>query len=66
MESKESRPRHERWVDLEVRIFCGGADQHDQPLLHCGKKGVLLGLIEPVNLIEEQDRAGPAFTETLA
>ena len=33
METKQGRPRHQQRVDLEVRIFGGGADQHDQPLL---------------------------------
>ena len=65
METKQGRPRHQRRVDLEVRIFGGGADQHDQPLLDGRQQRVLLGLVEPVHLVEEQDRPGAALAESV-
>ncbi len=35
------------------RVLGGGADQHDGPGFHIGQKGILLGLVEPVNFIHK-------------
>src|SRR5262249_36733907 len=42
-------------VDLERRVFGGGADQPDIAALHVGKKRVLLSAIEAVNFIHKQN-----------
>jgi hypothetical protein len=39
------------------RRLGGGANQDDVAGLHARQKGILLGLVEPVNLVDEEDRA---------
>ncbi len=46
----------ERGVDLEGGILGRGADEHDVAGLDAGQEGVLLRLVEPVNLVDEDDR----------
>ena len=58
--------REQRRVDLEVRVLGGRADQRDGPLLDRGQERVLLGLVEAVDLVEEEDRAPAACAEPLA
>ncbi len=55
LEPPEGRPRQQRGVDLEEGVLGGGPDEHHQPLLDRGQQGVLLGAVEPVHLVEEQD-----------
>ena len=54
------RPRQQRRVDLEVRVLRRGADERDEPLLDGRQQRVLLRLVEPVDLVEEEDRRAPA------
>ena len=42
--------------DLERRVLGGGADEDDAARLDVGQEGILLGLVEPVNLVHEEDR----------
>src|SRR6185295_16586170 len=46
----------QRRIHLEIRVFSGGADQRQQPFLHGRQQGVLLRLVEAVDLVEEEDR----------
>jgi hypothetical protein len=41
--------------DVETRIVSGSADQPDVSLFDVGKKEILLGLVEPVDFIDEHD-----------
>ena len=50
--------------DLEGRIFRRGAQQHNRPVLHRREKGVLLGFVEAMDLVDEQD-GPPAMELTL-
>ena len=45
----------QRAVDLKGGVLRGGADQNDAALFHKGQKGVLLGLVEAVNLVHKDD-----------
>ena len=57
-------PGKKRAVDLEGRILRRGADEHDAALFHKRKEGVLLGLVETVDFVHEDDGAhavGPVF-----
>ena len=58
-------PGQERRVDLKGRVFRGGADEYDRAVFHVGENHVLLRLVEPVNLVHEQDGRlpvkGPPF-----
>ena len=65
-EAKERRARQQRWVDLEERVLGRCADEHEETVLHARQERVLLGLVEPVDLVEEQDRAGASLPEPLA
>ena len=47
----------QRGNDFERRILRGGADQADVALLHVGQERILLGLVEAVDFIDEDDRA---------
>ena len=48
--------RDQGGVDLEVRVLGRRADQHHQALLDRGQQRVLLGLVEAVDLVQEEDR----------
>ncbi len=51
------RARQQRGVHLERGVLRRCADEHDIAPFDAREKGVLLGLVEPVNLVYEQDRA---------
>ena len=51
--------RQEGAVQLEARVLGGRADQDDRPVLDIGQEGVLLGAVEAVDLVDEQERALP-------
>ena len=52
----ELRAREQRRVDLEVGVLGRRADQRQQALLDRRQQRVLLGLVEAVDLVEEEDR----------
>ena len=58
LEPPDAHPRQERGVDLEVRVLGRRADEGDGPVLDVRQQGVLLGLVEAVDLVEEQQRSG--------
>ena len=66
VEAEQRRARHERRVDLKVGVLGGGADQSDQAVLHRGQQRVLLGLVEPVDLVKEQDGAFAVLAQPAA
>ena len=51
--------RQQRAVQREGRVLGGGADQRDRAGLHNWQKTVLLGAVEAVDLIDEQQRPLP-------
>ena len=55
LQNKDLAAGEQRPVDLEGRVFGGSADQDDAALLHKGKEGVLLRLVEPVDLVHKHD-----------
>ncbi len=48
----------QRRDDFKRRILSCRADEADDAALDVGQKGVLLGLVEAVNLVDEEDGAG--------
>ena len=50
-------------VDVKVGIVSGGANKANGASLKVGKKGVLLGLVEAVDFVDEED--GGLVTERL-
>ena len=59
VEPKDLDPGEQGSDDLEGRIFRGGADEGDHPFLDVGEKGILLRLVESMNLVDEEDGPPP-------
>ena len=57
LQDVDLRARQQRRVDLERRVLGRRADQDDVAGLDAGQEGVLLRLVEAVDLVDEQDRA---------
>ena len=55
LEDEDPGPGEERGDDLEGGIFRRRAEEDDVPLLDVGQEGRLLGLVEAVDLVDEQD-----------
>ena len=51
------RSRQKRADDFKRRVFGRCADQCDDSALDCSEQAVLLGFVEPVDFIDEQDGA---------
>ena len=54
-EAVDAQPRQERGIDLEIRVLGCGSGKGDGAVLNMRKQGVLLGLVESVDLVDEQD-----------
>ena len=63
LEHEHPGARQERTVDLEARILGRGADQRDRAVLGGRQEAVLLRLVEPVDLVHEEDGLRPARVE---
>ena len=61
LEHQHARAREQRRVQLERRVFGGGADQHDGAVLHHRQERVLLRAVEAVDLVDEQQRPLPGL-----
>ncbi len=59
-------PRDQRRVDLEIRVLGRRADQSHEAVLDRRQQRVLLGLVEAVDLVEEEDRGAAGGGEALA
>ena len=53
-QGEQQRAGQQRGDDREARVLRGRGDQGDQPVLHRRQQHVLLGLGEPVHLVDEQ------------
>ncbi len=56
-EGVDAAAGEQRGVDLEGGVLGGGADEADGAALDVGKEGVLLGLVEAMDLVDEEDGA---------
>ena len=65
LERQDPGPRQQGGVDLERGVLGRGPDEGDGPVLDGRQQGVLLGLVEAVDLVDEQDRP-PAAAAGLA
>ncbi|PON74912.1 hypothetical protein PanWU01x14_046290 [Parasponia andersonii] len=59
VEDEDSAAREKRRDEMERRVLRSGPDEDDAPVLDNGEERVLLGLVEPVNLVDEQHRSPP-------
>jgi hypothetical protein len=57
LEHDDATAGEQRGVELERRVFGRRADEHDVAALDVGQEGVLLGAIEAVDLVDEEQRA---------
>ena len=57
-EGVDAAAGEQRGDDFEAGVFGGGADEADAAALDVGEEGVLLGLVEAVDLVDEEDGAG--------
>ena len=57
LQHKHLAAGEQRAVYLKGGVLSGGADEDDAALLHKGEEGVLLGLVEAVNLVDKDDGA---------
>ena len=57
LELDHAGTRQQRRVHLEVRVLRGGAHHDDGAVLDRMEQGVLLGAVEAVDLVDEEDRA---------
>ena len=62
-EDEHAHPREERRDHLERRVLGRGAEQHDGAVLHVWQEGVLLRLVEAMDLVDEEDRAAAALPD---
>ena len=56
MERQHPRARQKRGVELEGRVLGGRADQDDGAVLHDRQEAVLLGAVEAMDLVDEEQR----------
>ena len=56
LQHEHLRPREQRRVHLERGVLGGRADQDDVAGFDAGKKGILLRLVEAMDLVDEDDR----------
>ena len=66
LELDDGAAREQGGVDLEVRVLGRGADQRQQAALDAREQRVLLGLVEAVDLVEEEDRPRAVRAEPVA
>ncbi len=59
LQGQQQGAGQQRRDDREVRVLGRGGDQRHPAVLHRGQQRVLLGLAEPVDLVEEQQRLAP-------
>jgi hypothetical protein len=65
-QGEEQRPRQQRRDHRERRVLGGRGDQHHPAVLHAGQQGVLLGLGEAVDLVEEEHGLPAVHAATVA
>ncbi len=58
--------REQRRVHLEVRVLGGRPDERDEPVLDGVEDGVLLCLVEAVDLVDEEDRPELVAAQSVA
>ena len=66
LEPEQRRAAEQRGGQREVGVLGGGADEDEQAVLDVREQRVLLGLVEAVHLVEEEDRALAALAEPVA
>ena len=65
LQHEHAAARQQRPGELEARVLGGRADQGDDPVLDPREEGILLGSVEAVDLVTEEDRAPPLVLEPL-
>ena len=63
LEPEQRGAREQRAGEREERVLGGGADEDEQALLDVREQRVLLGAVEAVHLVEEEDRAAALLAD---
>ena len=66
LEPHDARARQQRRDDLEARVLGRRADQRDSAGLDVGQQRVLLGLVEAMDLVDEQQRPRADWSRRVA
>src|SRR5690606_12377526 len=56
LEHENARTADERLVDLEVGVLGRRSDKDERAVLHVRQEGILLRLVEAMDLVDEKDR----------
>ncbi len=56
LECEHPAPGEQSGIELKAGIFSRRANECDQPAFHIGQKGILLGFVEAVDLVDKQNR----------
>ena len=65
-EDEHLAARQQCRVQFEAGVLGGRADKHDRAVFDVRQEGVLLGAVEPVDLVHEQHRALPDLPAVLS
>ena len=68
LELEKERTGNKRRVNVKIGVFGGYADKRDDAPFDVGQQGVLLGVVEVVDLVEKEDRlfSGSCAADRLA
>src|SRR4051812_14869875 len=66
LENKDPGARQQGANDLEAGILRGGADECDGAVFRRREQAILLGFVEPVDLVNKKNRLRPTRLEPLA
>ena len=65
LQFKDPRSRKKRTIHFEIRILCCRTDQDHRAVFHIWQQVVLLCLIEPVNLVNKENRLSSVAAQVL-
>jgi hypothetical protein len=66
LQTKQRAATAQRRVDFEERVLGGRTDHRQGAVLDGRQQSILLSLVEPMDLVEEQDRAPAVLADSLA
>jgi hypothetical protein len=66
LEGEHPGTGQQRRVHLEIGIFGGCANKGDRAVLNVREQGILLGLVEPMDLVDEENGLTTVEVTTLA
>ena len=65
LEHIDARAREQRVVQLKRRVFCSRTDKYQRAIFDIGEERVLLGLVEAVDFVDEENRTSSVLGRLL-